>query len=587
MKQSKRIKMPKVLSLLLIAAMMVALSGCSGNGNSGNNRTDQSSSNGDTNASNQPVTLNVWMPIGNKGVNGVHDDPIMQQLTKDIGVKINFTFFDKADSFNAKLASGELPDIIIAARSALSNGLTTLIKGGHLIDMKPLLQSNGQALLKDTPGKLKFSEKFLSNNTGKLYYIPTWDQKGEHLPVKSYNNGPPIDIAFFLNWNVYKQVGYPAMTKDMYSIIPILKKMEEAHPKTKNGKKVYGFSPWFADWDLWNFTVLTEAAHNVDAEQAKFVDIPYDGGPITSQINDKNSTLWDGAKFWNKANQAGILDPDSFTQKYGQYYDKMKAGQVLATVTRWAANKNFEAVKLPSNITKWGSEWYNPYADRWFMGITTDSNHPKKAMDLINFINSAQGMRLLMNGIQGKNWHLVKGVPRLTSDTLNTINNGTSAQKRALGFGEYSALYGRDQYMWDSKYNAYMQYQLNEPVAAKAAKDPTAQDYDKHYNVDYPDQVFTKSLPDTTYKADGSFLNMVDPTPDNIKQIDDRLDHYLQTQLLKAVMAKSDADFNKIQNETIAQAKKMGSETAFQWHKNNYNKARSKVKSFDQSLSDN
>jgi putative aldouronate transport system substrate-binding protein len=359
--------------------------------------------------------------------------------------------------------------------------------------------------------------------------------------------------------------------------------------------KVYGLSPWLGDWGLWSFTIYPQGFNSIFAEAGGFTDIDCRTGEITSQIGNTNSTLWQGAKFFNKAHQAGILDPDSLLQKYDQAQDKQNAGRVLMGAVNWGVSgangafaknghpeRGFMALKLPSSYTMAANLFKNPYTDRWAMAVTTKCKEKEKAVGLINFLNSKDGMRLLLNGIEGKNWKVGDGgVPRLTPETLKLFNESTPQDLETEGFGCYTHLYGYSQDSWDSKYNCYAQFKYNEdPVKLMDTATPFEKDYAEHYGVAYPDQIFEKSLPDQKLIFDGSFMQMVEQAPAEIKQVDDKLLNYLLVQMVKIVTSKDDAAFEAAQKKIIEDCGNMGYEQAFDWHKKNFETAMEKVDEF-------
>ena len=50
---------------------------------------------------------------------------------------------------------------------------------------------------------------------------------------------------------------------------------------------------------------------------------------------DPDSIFWNGIKFFYKANQLGIFDPEAFTMENDQYISKISTGQVLVAAATW------------------------------------------------------------------------------------------------------------------------------------------------------------------------------------------------------------------------------------------------------------
>jgi putative aldouronate transport system substrate-binding protein len=580
----------KIIALMMAMMMVLTLAAC-GDKPAETKPTESTQAQADSSSAPEPqktaepVTLKFWTADGSKGTSGVQDNTIMKELANRTGITIDFEFNVTMEKYNAMLASGDLPDVLTTKNSELK----PLIDGGNVIDMEPLLKDHGQDIMTETPNKVAFSKEFFSEGQNKLYFLPTWDLGEDFKPVKSFNNA--TGIGMFIRWDYYKEIGYPELKDDITEIIPILKQMQEKHPKTEEGKKVYGLSPWLADWDLWNFTVLYQGYDNVDAEREKFIDIGVKDGTFKSQIGDTTSTMWKGAKFFNKAYQAGVLDPDSVMQKYDQTVEKQNGGRVLANFVSWSvggANGNFAklghpeqgfmGVKMPASVTQMSNFSILPYGDRWSHAITTKCKTPERAMDLLNFVHSSEGMRLLLNGIEGTHWKVDSdGKPRLLPETIKILQ-GSSEQQETEGFGAYTHLYGRSQDVQDPKYSCYINYMYNEDIAKRMENaTPFEKDYVQHYGVTYPDEVFEKALPGNQVKADGTYLTMAAATPAEIKQIDANLLNYLKAEMVKIVLTKSDAEFEAKQKKIIEDCKGMGYEKAYDWHMKNFVDAKAKT----------
>ncbi len=544
----------------------------------------------------QPVTLRFFVPYGGKGTSGVHDDPIMKELTRRTGVALDWEFNTTKEKYNAMLASGDLPDILMA----WTEDIKPLIEGSNVIDMVPLLAQHGKDVQKEDPHRLLFSKMFLSEGRNKLFFLPTWGVGEDWKPIKAFVNGTG-GIGLYIRWDMYKEIGYPPLKDDILDVIPILKQMQDKHPATADGKRIYGLSPWFGDWDLWNFTIYYQGYDNLFSEAPRFVDIdPRKGDLVTSQIGDTSSSLWKGARFYNEAFQAGVLDPGSLIQKYDQAVEKQNAGRVLLNPVPWSvAGSNgafanaghpewgFMPLKFPDKITMSSNGYRSSYSDRWVQSITTKSKNPAKAMDLLNFVNSVEGMRLLLNGIQGVNWNVGSDrVPHLAPETLKFVQGvGSEQDIEASGLRGYTHLFGRSQDSWDYKYNCYAWFQYNEdPSKQMATATPYQKDYAAHFNVAYPDQVFEKTLPGNKQIFDGSFQQMIDQDPADIRQIDENLLNYLKVNMVQIITAKSDAEFDAMQQKIIQECRNMGYERAFAWHKQNYDAAKAKTAAFSKAI---
>jgi putative aldouronate transport system substrate-binding protein len=286
-------------------------------------------------------------------------------------------------------------------------------------------------------------------------------------------------------------------------------------------------------------------------------------------------------------------------EKFDQAMEKQNSGRVLISPCNWSVSganaefakngeldKGFMAIKTPSTITQVCNFFKNPFSGRFAWAITSKCKTPEKAMDLINFLNSGDGTRLLLNGIEGVNWNVGNdGVPHLTSDTLQLLKKGSVEDQLKAGLGGTNGLLLMYQGSWDRKYNCPAAFVNNEDVSAQMVNaTPFEKDFCDHYTVAYPDQLWEKILPEQSKVHDGSYMSMIGLPTAEIKQIDDNLLNYLLVQMVKIVNSKTDEDFDAAQAKIIADCKAMGSETAFNWYKSQYDAAIGNMKAFYDSI---
>jgi multiple sugar transport system substrate-binding protein len=176
----------------------------------------------------------------------------------------------------------------------------------------------------------------LGNTDGNSYFLPI----NIAPDAKPFSNYSPW-IGWYTRWDYYKELGYPEL-KSYDDMIPMLAEELKKHPKTDEGKKVYGLSGW-TDWNLWSYYVPFIYAEGW-TESTKNTTTKPDGSYVYRYAAD--GPFWRGVSFYNKAYRAGILDKEAFTQKYADYQAKLKAGQLLTIHMGWeldGANAYFKA----------------------------------------------------------------------------------------------------------------------------------------------------------------------------------------------------------------------------------------------------
>lgn len=548
--------------LVMTILMMVACTG-QDKGNS-TTETESKGTAGETKAAQEePVEISMYGPLFSSTLfeSGVQDDPISKEIEKRIGVKISIdTNADREGTrLNAMLASGDLPDLIMVNDKKY---LQPLIDGNNIIPLDELIQTYGKDILADTPVKVEFSKKYYSNDTGKLYIIPGDD--GVNSPNFEASIGAKV------RWDYYKELGYPKYN-NMFDLLPILADMQKNHPTTADGKKVYGLSGWLNEWGLWNYIVFAQVWHGVFAEYPGFMDVDVENATAKSYITNENSTLWDGVRFFNKANRLGILDPDVYTQKSEQSLEKIKAGRVLFGYAGWmtdSANqelaakgdtdKGFVVLPPPEGTTKYFNGERKPTGKNWALwGISANSKHPEKAMALLNLMMSNEGTVLFRDGIEGVHWDEVDGKPQIKQEVYEANKKDTEAFLKETGVGKYAGWTTRAGGAIYPRFNTVNDF-WSLPETFEKRMTELDKDYCAYYNCKYPAQFLEKI--EHLYINDVVSGALPIP-PDDIKRIDDSMQTYLVTNCMKLVMeAKTDEEFEAGRTKIVAELNKIGLE---------------------------
>jgi len=271
----------------------------------------------------------------------------------------------------------------------------------------------------------------------------------------------------------------------------------------------------------------------------------------------------------------GIFDPEGFTMKFDQYDNKVRTGQVLVSYGNWMiadtklTNELAAMVNIPGPFPYiygvYKSESPLGYSNTNARAITHNCKYPERAMQLLNFFDSEEGARLIMNGIKGVDWDVIDGKPQLIGEHLKAVKEGTTSDYYAkTQIGTFSLYYTgsvepKDGYPVDLK---------TAPEIAISAATPGFKDFAQFYDpsFSYPGQVYDKFVKEgkikTVTKANlASSLSA--PPGDNITQILNKGSQYFIANIAKLIMAENDEQFEAEKKKVIADIKAMGYEEAF------------------------
>lgn len=519
-----------------------------------------------TNPNPSPITFKVW---GSAPTLGIQKTPIAEELRKVTGVTLDVVGGDSS-KFKVLLAGNDLPDIIFTNYTSQGVDSNTLVSGGSLIPLDSLIEKYGPNIKKNFPKRLDYSKKFLSTGKNAIYYLPvnTYKADPKSQDISFYG----ANLGYFGRWDIYAKIGYP-QPKSFDEFLGVLKRMQEASPKTPDGKKVYALSGW-QDWGIWPWFISTMYKFG-------YYDKQYDmwyGGEKEQALNMlTEDKFWQSIAWFNKAYNLGLLDPEAFTMKYDNYMQKVKAGQVLVTYGSWMvqdANATFAANGhpdqgfqllpdgLPYVAGLYSADAPIGWGQNYAVAITSNCKDPERAMQFLDYTFSNAGARLLFSGVKGTDWDVIDGRPQMTAE-FNEKVQSDKEYKNNRGFGLTFLIGSAGIQLGDDGYPAELTQSREEKAKVVTQVD---RDYAAHYGkFAYPGLVVDSWVKAGKVKAVTEFyltpLLVKDPSDDTKKTIS-QVDEYLKVAIPKAIMTKSTADFTKAKQKILEDIKKKGYDKA-------------------------
>ncbi|MFD6142672.1 ABC transporter substrate-binding protein, partial [Promicromonospora sp. NPDC060271] len=185
----------------------------------------------------EPLTVDVFDGVANyQGIQGGWFGKIVKDK---FNIELNILAPNVAGGgdtlYNTRVAGGELGDLIIVAKGKQAD---ELVEGGLVLDASPYYESMKHASAYDT------AVQKLNEGKDGVYAFPTLVSS-----LKPTETSEGVDPTFgpYLRWDYYAEAGYPEIG-ELEDLLPVLKEMQDAHPKADNGKPTYALS-LFKDWD--------------------------------------------------------------------------------------------------------------------------------------------------------------------------------------------------------------------------------------------------------------------------------------------------------------------------------------------------
>ncbi|MEC0368817.1 ABC transporter substrate-binding protein [Paenibacillus chibensis] len=416
------------LSLLMVLAFSVVLSGCGGSKNAGSSTdgskgsTEQAETGSNDNKDGKDGKVepfNVSVFIGEAGQQPTPDNKIYKKIKDELGASFNFEFL--AGDINQKLgvmiAGSDYPDLM--------TGNTKLTAAGAFIPLEDLIEKYAPNLKKHYAD---YWNMMKDPSDGHIYVLPNYGVYNGKLNSTWYS-GP----AFWIQKDVLEEAGYPKV-KTLDEYFDLIEKYKEKH-STIDGSPTIGFEILNYDWRNWG---LFNAPQHL-------IGHPNDGGVVVKDGVAEIFADKDYAKQYykklNEMNDKGLIDKETFVQNYDQYLAKLSSGTVLgmfdqhwnfqnaenSLITQKKDNRTY--VGLPLVYDSSTKDYYrdrSPLNLNNGFGISVNAKDPVKIIKLLDSLITEDWQKTLTWGVEGEDYIVnEKGRFMKTQEQRDKFTDGT------------------------------------------------------------------------------------------------------------------------------------------------------------------
>ncbi|CAK4845610.1 unnamed protein product [Aphanomyces euteiches] len=379
-----------------------------------------------------------------------------------------------------------------------------------------------------------------------------------------------------IRWDLYQKLGSPPI-KTLNDYLPLMKKMQGLEPKSDSGRPTYGFSLW-SDWDGDFMTLAKVTAQFYGYEEGDGFN-PGDliltsaTGNQSQGMLDENSYYMQGLKFYYDANQMGLLDPDSLTQKFSDVSNKIKDGQVFFSQFPWLDNvynspehtalgKGIQLV--PFQDEKIFSYGQNPYGGVRVWAIGSKAKDPARIIQFMDWLYSPEGMMESSYGPKGLAWDIKDGKAFVTDYGWKALPANAEPVPAEFGGGAFKD--GTNQINNTTLKNSMINPDINEPYdynlwssTLEHNTDAVTKSWREAMGVVTPKEYFVKNNMIAVMKPAFTGTAPLTP-PSDIQQKQSEVGKVIKEYSWKMVFAKNDADYNKLKQQLLTKAKGLGYE---------------------------
>lgn len=344
--------------------------------------------------------------------------------------------------FETRSAAGNLGDLVIC--SGENGMLQDMVTSGLLLDMEPYIK-NSQIMRFETAIR-KVNSNLIEEG---IYVIPS--ELSEQSPTTT---GETVEPTYgpYIRWDLYKQLGYPKM-ETLEDLLPVLSKMQELEPVAENGEKTYAFS-FFKDWDANLMNAAKQPCCFYGYDEFGFALVKADGSDY-QDILQEDSLYLRVLKFFYDANQLGLVDPESYTQKFEDMTTKYENGQVFYSPWPWVAQTYYNTASrmeeekgfMMADIEDMSIYSYGCSPDgnhKTVIAIGSHAQDPERMADFIDWLYSPEGIcasgvysMASTAGPEGLAWEYGEDGPYLTEFGKEALLEGDAQVPEEWGGGSW------------------------------------------------------------------------------------------------------------------------------------------------------
>lgn len=454
---------------------------------------------------------------------------VSDKITEDTGVSINFITpqGNEEEKLKAMISSDNLPDMITL--DCKENAVDEMINQGMVYALNELADTYEPYFWKVA------DEEIIAWDTqedGNIYFYPN-----SAYTKKDYEVHPniPSNQTFLVRKDIYEALGCPDMTTQEGFADAVRRAASQF--KAIDGSELIPVGAH-------EFT--NTGCPSFDTYLQNFLAVPYEkDGKYNDRYTDEDYISW--LKMFRQLGEEGYLKDDIFIDQRVQMEEKIANGQYfcmifqrtdLATqqIELYAHNPEqiYMAVEGPKNQAGDDPRLPGGSINGWTVTLLSKKcRFPEKAMQLLTYMISEEGQKVIYLGVEGVTYDMVDGKPVIRKEVQDLKNTNRN---------EYDAVYGADDTYWMLQNNAMQLPWSPEPAEPNGQMEIWTYPYS-----------FNIGPYDITFKYN---------TPEN--EADKKIKQLWGETLPQLLLASDEASFDAILEKYIVQRKELGFDMVMQ-----------------------
>jgi len=360
---------------------------------------------------------------------------VAQKIKELTGVTLDINYeagSNPRQTLSLMAASGDYPDLVFA-----KGDVDVLKDAGGILQLDDLIDKYGpniKALFGDYLPRLKWSL-----DDPHIYYVGSYPVYQETLTP----NG-----LFWLQHAVVKEEGYPKINT-LADYEKAIKDYYHKYP-TINGQPTIPFTLLADGWRFLISVTNPAWAATGGSDDGEWYVNPDTYQAVRHVTREEEKEYF---KWLNHMYNEGLLDPESFTQKYDQYKAKIASGRVLAMPdAQWEINDAEVALRqagmedrmhgvypvMISSDVKCRVNQSPGYTGGWGISISTKCKDPQRAIEFLDWMCTEQAQVLTHWGIEGVHWKYDENGKRVFLPEIDQQRRTDTSFAKKTGIGNYT-----------------------------------------------------------------------------------------------------------------------------------------------------
>lgn len=352
----------------------------------------------------EPITLTVFSEVANFA--GEQSGWFAKELKDRFNVTLKFVSSNvDTNAFTTGITSGDLGDIICLGD--MGEHFTTALKADLLLDMSDIDMTAYPTLNTVFAEAFKKVSDFcadqgMEGKYGFSFSVAVEDNAWAEILDPTY--------ALQIRYDAWEKAGKPEL-KTLEDLPAFLKALQDAVPANADGEKVYAYGG-FGDWEDCVMKFTWDLMTFYGYSEADFMGVNYAAKQVVNPL-EENSLYYRALKVNNQLYREGLFDPESVSQNFDTYSQKLTAGRYLMTLWGWIIN-NFNTAERAADKVGFTTFMFEDSAPLqrttaasggnrlWALGANTQ--YADRALEVLEWMSTEEGAIVSNFGPKGLCW---------------------------------------------------------------------------------------------------------------------------------------------------------------------------------------